>query len=274
MVSLRLTAPNAYDVWNGIGQADRVIASGTSIAKIRATLREDVVEIPNGVDLDLFRPAVTAPEGPPILLYVARFQAFKNHALLIRAFKQVAAVRSDVRLQLAGSGPLRGAVEDQVKAAGLAGRVDFLGEVPHHALAGVCQRATVAVIASEYESFCFAAIEAMAAGLPVVTTDCGWAPRLIGDPLPPIEKQWIYGGDQPGRFADERDGFRIRPVAGGLVVSRTEPDSMANALLRLVNDTTLCAQLGRWNREQAESEHGWPASAQRYLKECRQACAE
>lgn len=170
-------------------------------------------------------------------------------------------------LQLAGSGPLRGRVEELARSLGVAKQVRFLGEVPYEQLPAIYAAADLKVISSEYESFCFAAIEAMASGLPVVTTDCGWVPKLIGDALPPIEKQYVDTRPEPeGRFVEDVDGRRIRAVPGGVVVGRTDVQSLAAAILVLIRDASLCRQCGAWNRAKAEREHGWEASAKELEK--------
>lgn len=315
-IVLRLTAPNAHDPWGGIHAADAVIASGTSIEKIRKKVRADVHDVPNGVDVERFqrdtgcgvretgcgkrdqesevrsRESVISnqeadvgsrrsefgphasdfrsthgiPESVQLLLYVARFQAFKNHRLLVEAFARVAKQVPGVRLALAGSGPLRQEIEAMCTALDLRANIMLLGEVPYDELPRVYAAADVMVISSEYESFCFAAIEAMASGLPVVTTDCGWVPKLIGDQLPPIDKQWVQGADIPGRFEAESEGQRIRHVPGGLVVSRTEPISLANAIQMMLQDPVMREACGRWNREKAVREHGWESSARKLLE--------
>jgi glycosyltransferase involved in cell wall biosynthesis len=274
---LRLTAPNAHDPWGGIQLADEVIASGTSIEKVRKQVRPSVVDVPNAVDLGRFPNPVEAraetsfrakykiPAASPLFLYVARFQAFKNHRLLLEAFRQVLRVAPEAHLALAGSGPLQGEVMEFCRTCTMSERVHFLGEVPYADVPGVYAAADIKVISSEYESFCFAAIEAMAAGLPVVTTDCGWVPKLIGDPLHPIQKQWAHGGDAPGRFELEENGKRLRRAPGGLVVSRVEPDSLAQAMVCMMADADLRAACGAWNRTKAVREHGWESSAQKLL---------
>jgi glycosyltransferase involved in cell wall biosynthesis len=308
---LRLTAPNVHDPAGGVQMADAVIASGTSIQKIRATLRPDCFDIPNGVDVERFRPAsvvghpssvVSKPEignlqpatrirnpehnqgprtknqeprtknqepaapAPLALLYVARFQAFKNHALLVQALRRVVDVEPGVTLQLAGSGPLRRETEELATKLGIMDHVKFLGEVPYEELPQVYQQADVMAISSEYESFCFAAIEAMASGLPVVTTDCGWVPRLIGDELPPIDKQYVDARPEPeGRFASSEEGQRWRAVPGGLVTDRIDVASLEQALLRMIRDPVLRQQCSDWNRARAVREHGWASSAERLV---------
>lgn len=312
-IVMRLTAPNAHDPWGGIGLADALIASGTSIEKIRRAIRPDVHDVPNGVDVGRFqggkvareqgdvaqaccasagrdgRPSQTNHQAPStkhqapstrlefrqklgipsaaqVALYVARFQAFKQHGLLVEAVRRAATELPDLHLVLAGSGPLQGDIQAQVRAAGLQERVHYLGEVDFDAIPEVYASADIKVISSEYESFCFAAIEAMAAGLPVVTTDCGWVPTLIGDPLPPLEKQWAHGGDEPGRFEVEVEGRRIRSAPGGLVVSRTDAASLANAILSMLKDPELAKLCGAWNQAKAEREHGWERSARKLVE--------
>jgi len=278
-IVMRLTAPNAFDPWGGIGKADGLIASGTSIEIIRRTVRPDVHDIPNAVDSSRFRESDIAgstnndfrcihgiADDAVVLLYVARFQAFKNHGLLLRAFALIADRLPNVCLVLAGSGPLQRDARQQVRSLGLTDRVVFLDEVAYEELPRVYAAADIKVISSDYESFCFAAVEAMATGLPVVTTDCGWVPRLLGDSLPPIEKQGVDSDDPPERFGGADPGHRIREAPGGLIVGRNDPASLAAAVLRLTGDAGQAKRFGKWNREKAVREHGWESSAQKLLK--------
>ena len=178
----------------------------------------------------------------------------------------MAASVPEVRLVLAGSGPLRGEIEARARRAGVGDRVIFLGEVGFATLPEVYRAADLKVISSDYESFCFAAIEAMASGLPVVTTDCGWVPGLIGDPLPPIRRQDADGDDPPERFAAAGPGPRIRETPGGLVTARNDPAALAAAIRTLLHDTDRRAVCARWNRDKAVREHGWASSAKKLLK--------
>jgi len=238
---MRVTAPNVYDPRGGMKRADAVIASGTSVEKLRAGDRSDCAEVPNGVDTDVFRPRASSfridaglARDAVVLLYVARFQAFKNHALLLRAFALVKDARPDAVLVLAGSGPLEGRMKALAGDLGLGDRVRFLGEVPFGRLPEIYAAADIKVISSDYESFCFAAIEAMASGLPIVTTDCGWVPKLIQ-----------YGG--------------------GMVVPVGDAAALAGALCELAGDGTGRQEMGRRNRDRAVGHHGWPSSARLLL---------
>jgi len=186
-IVMRLTAPNYHDPRGGVPLADALIASGTSIQKLRDSGLE-VTDIPNAVDADLFRPHLSdfrethgIGRDEFIALYVARFQAFKDHQMLLAAFAGFVKDHPAARLVLVGSGPLRPRTEKQAAALGLADKVMFLGEVSFPHMPGVYAAADVKVVSSVYESFCFAAIEAMATALPVLTTDCGWVPKLVAD---------------------------------------------------------------------------------------------
>ena len=239
-VVMRLTAPNYYDPRGGVRQADALIASGTSIQKLRE-LGLEVADIPNAVDADRFRPQPSdfrkthgIGRDEFAALYVARFQAFKNHAMLLEAFALFTREHPAARLVLAGSGPLRERCEQQAKALGIAGQVLFLGEVPFDDLPSVYAAADVKVISSDYESFCFAAIEAMSAGLPVLTTDCAWVPRLVAD-------------------------------GAGMVVPVGDAEAFAAGLKKLADNPALRQRMGAAGRQQVLERHTWPASAEKLL---------
>lgn len=265
---MRLTAPNYYDPRGGVKLADALIASGTTIEKLRTHHADDtevvppgmestrsksslegrapsrplenrLFDIPNAVDADLFRPqasefrkqrGIGADEF--LALYVARFQAFKNHAMLLDAFARFAKDHPFSRLALAGSGPLRERTEQQAAGLGLADKVLFLGEVPYGELPAVYSAVDVKVISSDYESFCFAALEAMSSALPVLTTDCAWVPRLVED-------------------------------GAGIVVPVGDAEAFAAALAKLADNPALRQRMGATGRQQVLERHTWPASTEK-----------
>ncbi|BBK41833.1 hypothetical protein STVA_18530 [Allostella vacuolata] len=153
--------------------------------------------------LDLPRPACIVPNfvsgappapppyrrpGPPVLLHVSSFRAVKDGRAVARIFLAVRR-RMRCRLDLAGDGPDRRALRRLLRGHG--GDVRFLGfreDVPE-LLAG----ADLLLLASRAESFSLAALEAMAAGVPVVGPRLGGLPEVVGE-----------GGllFHPGRSAD------------------------------------------------------------------------
>jgi len=114
----------------------------------------------------------------PVLISVARLAEQKDLGVLLEALAMVRA-RQEARLIVLGEGPLRGALERRVQELGLSGVVDMPGHVanPYAFLA----KADLFVLSSAWEGSPNALIEALALGLPVVSTDCPSGPAEILD---------------------------------------------------------------------------------------------
>ncbi|MGB3423173.1 MAG: glycosyltransferase [Castellaniella sp.] len=141
----------------------------------------------NGIDVQVFagapelrtqsRQRVGPPLGDRLLLSVGRLAEEKDHAGLLRAFARLAPQCPDVRLWIAGDGPLRDALLRQRAALGLNDRVAFLGarqDVPD-----LMRAADVFVLPSRFEGFGLVVAEAMACGTPVVATDAGGVAEVL-----------------------------------------------------------------------------------------------
>ncbi len=102
----------------------------------------------------------------------------KNHALLIRAFAKLLKTR-DARLMILGEGPLRAELEALVKSEGLIGKVVMPGFVSDPT--AYYRSANLFVLSSDYEGFGNVIVEALACGIPVVSTDCPSGPAEILD---------------------------------------------------------------------------------------------
>lgn len=122
--------------------------------------------------------AVTAapPNGaPPLIVACGRLIAGKRFADLVAAFADVRP--ADAHLAILGEGPEREAIEGAVARHGLGRRVHLPGHVDDPAR--WYRRASCVAIASGSESFGLTAAEALAHGLPVVSTDCGGPPEIL-----------------------------------------------------------------------------------------------
>lgn len=108
---------------------------------------------------------------------VASFSAVKNQKMLIDAFSIVAAKYTGVKLILVGDGELRKDLETQVNLLKLGEKVVFTGR--RDDVENFLAKADTFVISSKIEGFSLAALEAMAAGLPVIATKCGGITELI-----------------------------------------------------------------------------------------------
>lgn len=165
-----------------------VARGGPSAAKMRY--------LPNGVDTALFRPRddaeraglrdrlaadLSLPAADPWLLFVGRLDRQKDPVLLIRTF--AAARASDglerARLLIVGEGPLRAQTEQLAHDLELDGVTHFLGPWPHEGLAELMSAADALLLPSAYEGAPFVVLEALAAGLPVVSTRVGDVPLLV-----------------------------------------------------------------------------------------------
>jgi glycosyltransferase involved in cell wall biosynthesis len=110
------------------------------------------------------------------LISVGALKRQKNHALLIRAFSHLTR-ELDATLVILGEGDLRGELETLVKAKGLEGRVLMPGFVDNPA--PWYRTADLFVLSSDYEGFGMVIVEALACGVPVISTDCPSGPAEI-----------------------------------------------------------------------------------------------
>ncbi|HEX5184737.1 MAG TPA: glycosyltransferase [Allosphingosinicella sp.] len=178
------------------------------------------------------RPAGFWPDAAgPRILTVGNLKAPKNHALLLRAFARLAEQRPAV-LAILGEGPLRRALEQMVRELGVADRVSLPGFCDDPAPA--YRSADLFVLSSSSEGFGNVLVEALAAGLPVVSTDCPGGPAEIldggryGDLVPCDDPDALADGMARALDAP-RDTARLRARARDFV-----PSAAADSYLRLL----------------------------------------
>lgn len=193
--------------------------------------REDGIDparvrvIPNGVPDPLRERQGTHPprEGGQRIGSVGRLSIEKGVDVLIRAFALAARELPHAELVIVGDGPERAALESLTAELALADRVRFLGQRSDvwDQLAGL----DVFVLPSRSEGMPMALLEAMATGLPVVSTSVGGIPEALAD----------------GR--------------SGLLVPPENPTVMASAIVRLLSDRPLAQRLAREARSTFEQRY-------------------
>jgi glycosyltransferase involved in cell wall biosynthesis len=153
---------------------------------------EKIAVVYNGID-EAYRPQGGEKIRPvleekldftgPYLLYVGRFDPYKNVVGLIRAFGEFLLHRSDEpRLVLAGHHDRRYPQAAQaVSELGLSSRVVFLGGVDEETLVALYNGARILILPSLYEGFGLPPLEAMACGTPVIASDRGSLPEVVGE---------------------------------------------------------------------------------------------
>jgi glycosyltransferase involved in cell wall biosynthesis len=175
--SIALTYPLANArVAVSIGVADDLAAlSGISRCSI-SVIYNPLPTRPEALTDDAEAEAVWRGWRGPRIINVGRFKAQKNHALLIRAFKRVLA-EHDARLLILGTGELFEATAAVARAEGVADKVLMPGVVlnptPYY------RSSDLFVLSSDYEGFGNVIIEALACGVPVVSTNCRSGPSEI-----------------------------------------------------------------------------------------------
>ena len=156
--------------------------------------RNKIFHVQNGLDYARFIREPAPPDRDQVLgvstrdkrvyLIVGRLYAKKNHRRIIDAFKRTLPQAPNSLLVIVGTGPLEASLKEHVKAEGLDRYVHFLGFRPR--IAEVLRAADVFLMPSLREGLPLALLEAMASGLPVITSningmsevvdgiDCGW----------------------------------------------------------------------------------------------------
>ena len=160
---------------------------------------------------------------------VGRLEPQKNHAMLIDAFAKVAEKYPAMKLDIYGEGSLRDALEEKIKILGLTGKVTLRGLTDK--IGEVLASSRMFVLSSDYEGMSNALIEAMAAGVPVVSTDhpTGGAAALIEDGvngyLTPVGDADALAGAMIKCLSDpegtERMAKEAKKIAAGLSTGAT-----------------------------------------------------
>lgn len=223
-------------------RSDRVITvshhTRDDLMKDLGLPREKITVVYNGIDTVGVRPAVSQRARrftDPFLLYVGRFDPYKNVVGLIRAFNRFCRGRDDnPRLILAGHlDPRYPEAIEAVKELGLESRITFLNGTGEDELIQLYSDARILILPSLYEGFGLPPLEAMACGTPVIVSDRGSLPEVVGD--------------------------------AGLIIDPDREDSIAGAIERLWDSETLRLELREKGLRRAK-EFSWEETARGTLK--------
>jgi glycosyltransferase involved in cell wall biosynthesis len=206
-------------------------------------LLENDVSVPvhvvhHGTDLERFSPARRRPE-PGLIVSVGRLVPKKGFSVLVDAMGNAAGGGLDFRCEVYGGGPMRAELEARVHRLGLEKRLSFHGARPLDDIVAAYTRAMVFVLApavldnGDRDGIPNVLVEAMAAGVPVVSTRVSGIPELIDD------------GEN------------------GLLVEPSDANALAAAIRRVLENPRLAARLASAGRRKVEREFDVVANSRR-----------
>lgn len=141
-------------------------------------LERDLEVVPNFVEASRFASCRPELGSDPRLVHVSNYRRVKRTGLVIESFAALRRQRP-CRLRMVGEGPERAAAEERARALGVDHAIEWIGNGP--AIESALDGCALFVLTSQLESFGLAALEAMAAGLPVLSTRVGGVPEVIED---------------------------------------------------------------------------------------------
>lgn len=205
--------------------ATEVVAPSRYLQETMRPFRDEIRLIPNPIEIDRyeFQPRSTPA---PRLVWLRAFHEIYNPELAIRVLARLVKDVPDARLCMIGADTGDGRLDATRRTAedlGLLDRVDFVGRVPKEAVPEWLQKGDIFLNTSNVDNTPVSVMEALACGLCVVSTKVGGIPYLIDD----------------GTHA--------------LLVPPDDPEAMASAVLRVLEDPALAARLSRQGRERVES---------------------
>jgi len=194
-----------------------------------------------------FRERWKIPAGAVVFGAHGRLVPEKAYEVFVRAAARLVAQGSDARFVIAGGGPLKGALEEEIAKAGLPDRfhlVGFVEDVP-----GFLNEVDVFVLSSRFEGFPIALVEALAAGKPCIATSLGGVQEMVG-----IDGALVVAPESVDGLADamrEMESPAVRSALGAkgpAIAERFSIDRMAeqfSAIYERLLDTGRAARVNQ-----------------------------
>ncbi|MFA6098550.1 MAG: glycosyltransferase family 4 protein [Patescibacteria group bacterium] len=193
--------------------------------------------IPPGVDTEQFRFSEYPKSQQNILFISPLSKAYpsKGVKVLFHALDLLKPQLSSFKVHIAGSGDMEDYYKQYAKSLDLASNVEFLGKRQYSDMPAQYQRSNILVVPSlKAEGSPTVIIEAMASGRPVIGTNIGGIPEMIKDNIT------------------------------GLIIKPNDPQNLAQAILRLLKNSNLAAEMGRAGRKIAEDRYSWEKIVKQY----------
>ena len=215
--------------------SDIVVVSTSTredIARDFGVKPERVTVVPLGIDQDIFKPRAHVKKDPNQLISAASADVpLKGQKYLVEAYAKLLETRPELKLTVIGK-PREGPTKQLAEKLGVLDKINYIHGLTHEEMGEAYCSTAIAVTPSLYEGFGFPAAEAMASGTPVVVTDGGALPEVVGD--------------------------------AGVIVPRADASALAEAIGDLLDDDPRRTELGEKGRVRAAAMYHWDRVAERY----------
>ena len=246
---LRLPGPVSPHLAPALKKIHAVCANGDALSQIREFLGHHVVELPVGLDSNVFKPGSTIArerlgwtKTDWVIGYVGRLANIKGVDLLARAFSQVLQSIPHARLLIIGSGEEEKKLRSDLNVELMKGIVHFESDVQHDLLAEWYRSMDLFVMPSRYENYSNAVLEALACGVPFLVSDVG-GNRQLGE------------------------------TKGGWIFTNGSVRSLVETIDSIVRNPSFARDRGALGREQVRKTYNWETSAKR-LEHILRSCLE
>lgn len=182
-------------------------------------IKYSIPVIYNPVNLSKFTEIIPAKsDNITVLIIVARLCSQKNHKLLLEAFSMAIKECKNIQLKIVGDGTLKNELVEYANNLGISEKIEFLGQrddIPY-----LLKSSDIFVLSSLWEGLPLSVLEAMAAGLPIISTDVGGIKDIVKD--------------------------------NGILVENGNAEKLCEAIIKLAKDNSLREKMGKKSLEHAK----------------------
>ena len=233
-----------------IGMQKRVSRTLSRLITVSKRARDDISKdynipaknfriVPNGINTDIFYPNPEIPrENNRLIVTNSADMPLKGLYYLLQAIAAVAKTRT-IKLTVVGSPKKNGGITKLIGKLGIGNLITFTGRIDDHQFVEEYAKATAAIVPSVYEGFGLPAGEAMACGVPVISTTGGALPEVVGD--------------------------------AGILVPPADPQALAKAIQSLLDHPERAHHLGQAGYQRVQEHFTWQKAAEKTVSTYREA---
>ena len=230
----KLLGPLLKRIWTG-ASALVACSDGLKNRALKFLPSANIDVIPNGIDLDKFHPASNRElSGELKLLTVGRLSVTKRFEMLVEAVEILSKQGKNVRLTISGGGGLLAELENIVEQKKLTDIINLTGRIESEKMPDVYGAHDMFVSASMQEGMSNAMLEAMASGLPIITTRCEGVDELISDNGVVVEKDSAEAlAEAINNLAENKQAYGTMCALARKRAENFDWDKVANGYIKL-----------------------------------------